>query len=122
MTELYKYLNSILPLADETWIRVEELFKEKTILKSDYFINEGEQANQIGFLQSGIIRALYRNNEGVEYNKHFLGSQQLLFSKQSLALSNYKSPNYKILSNVFNEPKIRAEDLGREDVGFNNDK
>ncbi|MDI9257924.1 Crp/Fnr family transcriptional regulator [Flavobacterium sedimenticola] len=69
--ELYKYLNSISPLQEETWRKIEQIFTEKTLVKGEYFINEGEQAKQVGFLKKGIIRAFYRNNEGFEYNKHF---------------------------------------------------
>jgi CRP-like cAMP-binding protein len=87
LTELYKYLNSISPLQEETWRRVEQLFTEKTLIKGEYFINEGEKAKQIGFLTSGIIRAFYRNNEGLEYNKHFFIPHNIVGGYSSLVTS-----------------------------------
>lgn len=87
MTELYKYLNAISPLQDKTWERIEALFSEKTIAKGDYFIGEGETAKQIGFLKSGIIRAFYRNNEGMEYNKHFFIPHNIVGGYSSLITS-----------------------------------
>jgi CRP-like cAMP-binding protein len=84
MTELYNYLNAISPLQDKTWSTVKELFSKQVLAKGDYFINEGEIAKQIGFLKSGIIRAFYRNNEGIEYNKHFFVSNTIVGGYSSL--------------------------------------
>ena len=102
MTELYKYLNSISPLRDNTWEKVEPLFSETTIKKGDYFINEGETAKQIGFLENGIIRAFYRNNEGKEYNKHFFVAHNVVGGYSSLIT---KSPN-KINQQALTDCKI----------------
>jgi CRP-like cAMP-binding protein len=102
LTELYKYLNAISPLQDETWSRIEKLFSEKTLQKGEYFINEGETAKQIGFLTSGIIRAFYRNNEGLEYNKHFFISQNIVGGYSSLVTS---TPN-KIIQQTLSECKL----------------
>ncbi len=102
MTELYKYLNSISPLQDETWRRVKGLFTEKTLAKGDYFINERQQARQIGFLTSGIIRAFYRNNEGLEYNKHFFVAHNIVGGYSSLVTS---TPN-KIIQQTLSECQL----------------
>jgi CRP-like cAMP-binding protein len=102
LTELYKYLNSISPLQDETWRRVKGLFTEKTLAKGDYFINEGQQARQIGFLTSGIIRAFYRNNEGLEYNKHFFVAHNIVGGYSSLVTS---TPN-KIIQQTLSECQL----------------
>ena len=102
MTELYKYLNSISPLRDNTWEKVEPLFSETTIKKGDYFIDEGETAKQIGFLENGIIRAFYRNNEGKEYNKHFFVAHNVVGGYSSLIT---KSPN-KINQQALTDCKI----------------
>jgi CRP-like cAMP-binding protein len=102
LTELYKYLNSISPLQDETWRRVKGLFTEKTLAKGDYFINERQQARQIGFLTSGIIRAFYRNNEGLEYNKHFFVAHNIVGGYSSLVTS---TPN-KIIQQTLSECQL----------------
>lgn len=102
MTELYKYLNSISPLQDETWRRVKGLFTEKTLAKGDYFINERQQARQVGFLTSGIIRAFYRNNEGLEYNKHFFVAHNIVGGYSSLVTS---TPN-KIIQQTLSECQL----------------
>jgi CRP-like cAMP-binding protein len=102
LTELYKYLNSISPLQDTTWERIELLFSEKTIEKGGYFINEGETAKQVGFLKSGIIRAFYRNSEGLEYNKHFFTPNNLVGAYASLITS---TPN-KIIQQALTDCTI----------------
>lgn len=90
MTELYKYLTSISPIQNETWNKVKELFTETTLKKGEYFIKEGEIANKIGFLNNGVIRAFYRNNNGIEYNKHFFTENNLVAGYSSLIT---KEPN-----------------------------
>jgi CRP-like cAMP-binding protein len=87
MTELYNYLNAISPIQDKTWSRVKDIFSEKALRKGEYFAIEGEKSKQIGFLTSGIIRAFYRNNEGVEYNKHFFIPNNIIGGYSSLVTS-----------------------------------
>ncbi|WP_197491640.1 MULTISPECIES: Crp/Fnr family transcriptional regulator [Emticicia] len=71
LKELEKYFNQLSPLKAETWANLKPLFSKKKLLKGEYFIEQGQLATKIGFLESGVIRAFYRNDEGVEYNKHF---------------------------------------------------
>jgi len=71
MTGLEKFFNNLTPISSESWNSVKGLFTSKILKKGDYFIKEGQIAKEIGFLDEGIIRAFYRSNEGIEYNKHF---------------------------------------------------
>lgn len=71
MTDLKTFFNKLTPVSPESWDRFSALFIPKVLKKGDYFISDGQTAREIGFLESGIIRAFYRNNEAVEYNKHF---------------------------------------------------
>lgn len=59
------------PISPDSWAKFEALFTHKVLQKGDRFIADGQQAKEIGFLETGIIRAFYRNSEAVEYNKHF---------------------------------------------------
>nr|WP_238934925.1 Crp/Fnr family transcriptional regulator [Aurantibacter crassamenti] len=43
----------------------------KKLKKNENFIKAGIVAQKIGFIETGIVRAFYRNEEGQEYNKHF---------------------------------------------------
>lgn len=71
MTGLKNFIAAISPVSDKSWEQLSALFKEKQLLKNDYFIKEGETATEIAFLTSGIVRAFFRNEEGLEYNKTF---------------------------------------------------
>lgn len=71
MTDLKTFFNALSPISTESWANFAALFTPNVLKKGDYFITDGQTATEIGFLESGIIRAFYRNNEAIEYNKHF---------------------------------------------------
>lgn len=71
MTDLKTFFNALSPISTESWAKFAALFTPNVLKKGDYFITDGQTATEIGFLESGIIRAFYRNNEAIEYNKHF---------------------------------------------------
>ncbi|WP_460983260.1 Crp/Fnr family transcriptional regulator [Spirosoma fluminis] len=71
MVTLKQFLYLLSPISELTWQRVEPLFRETTLKKGDYFIEEGLLATQFAFVQSGVIRGFYRDKQGTEYNKHF---------------------------------------------------
>lgn len=71
MTDLKAFFDNLTPVSPESWEKFEALFTPKVLKKGDYFIGEGQQAKEIGFLERGIVRAFYRSNEAGEYNKHF---------------------------------------------------
>jgi CRP-like cAMP-binding protein len=82
------YLNALTPLSETTWAKIQALFTEKTLKKGDFFAKNGEKAVYIGFLKSGVVRAFYTNEEGVEYNKHFFTPNALVGAYASLITGN----------------------------------
>ncbi|MFD1771333.1 Crp/Fnr family transcriptional regulator [Sphingobacterium suaedae] len=98
MEALYQYLNTISPIRSETWHKVRLLFTETTLKKGEYFIKEGHYANRIGFLSTGVVRAFYRNVDGVEYNKHFFTPQNLLGGYSSLVTKTQNKINLQALT------------------------
>lgn len=71
MIDLRVFFNKLSPISPESWDKISTLFRTKSLEKGENFIDDGEIAKEIGFLEDGIIRAFYRSSEGVEYNKHF---------------------------------------------------
>lgn len=71
MIELKHYIDSLNPISAESWDKVSALFEKSQLSKGDFVIREGELEKHLTFLQTGIVRAFYRNPEGIEYNKHF---------------------------------------------------
>jgi len=99
MTDLKTFLNSLIPISAESWGKFAALFTPQILKKGDYFITAGQIAKEIGFLESGIVRAFYRNNEGVEYNKHFFLNPCFIGGYASLITKKPNQINQQALIN-----------------------
>ncbi|GAB3698840.1 Crp/Fnr family transcriptional regulator [Spirosoma flavus] len=84
METLSQFLHALSPISETTWQRIEPLFVETQLKKGDYFIEEGQLATQFAFVQSGVIRGFYRDQQGTEYNKHFFVSPSIVGGYTSL--------------------------------------
>ena len=91
MEQLIKFYNAVSPLSEETWNEILPLFYEEWLPKNQYFVKENEIARKIAFLESGVVRAYFINQEGQEYNKQFFvgpgsigGYSSLLTGKPNL--------------------------------------
>lgn len=102
MKDLYNFLYTISPIHENTWNEVKKLFTEHSLKKGEYFLQEGEVAKSFGFLKQGVVRAFYRNNEGVEYNKHFFTKNNMIGGYSSLVTQ---------LPNTINQQAITDCDL-----------
>lgn len=71
MDKIFDFLQSITSIDDATIDDLKPLFKRVELKKNQNFIVAGKMAKKIAFLEEGILRAYYRNEEGQEYNKHF---------------------------------------------------
>src|SRR4051812_15600759 len=91
MVPLIKFYNAVSTLTKNTWEDVLPLFHEEWLAKNQYFVRENEVARKIAFLESGVVRAYFVNQEGQEYNKQFFvgpssigGYSSLLTGKPNL--------------------------------------
>lgn len=98
MKELYNYFSVISPLQETTWNAVKDIFRPYSLKKGDYFAKAGKTAKKFGFLQEGVIRAFYRNNEGVEYNKHFFTKNNMVGGYSSLVTQLPNTINQQALT------------------------
>ena len=64
MNNLKDYFNSISQLSENTWTKIYPLFKEKKLAKGEFFAEADKVANEIAFLQNGVVRAFFLNQEG----------------------------------------------------------
>jgi len=71
MELLKKFYNAVSELSEETWSAVLPLFIEGWLPKNQYFVRENEVARKMAFLESGVVRAYFVNQQGQEYNKQF---------------------------------------------------
>jgi CRP-like cAMP-binding protein len=84
MQDLYNYLNHITPISDNTWLMLNGLFEKNSLKKLDFFSKTGKISTKIAFLQQGIVRSFYTNNDGQEYNKNFFVAPSLIGAYTSL--------------------------------------
>ncbi|OHX65429.1 Crp/Fnr family transcriptional regulator [Flammeovirga pacifica] len=107
MEELKNYLNHISVLGEETFNILQNYFEPIELKKHEFFIKEDSYAKQIGFLQKGIVRAFFVNNEGKEYNKQFFVGPSIIGAYSSL-LTN--QPN-KIAQQALTDCQILVADF-----------
>jgi len=90
MQELLTYINKISPIEDNTSKELQKSFNSLLLKKNEFFVREGEYAQQIGFLKKGIVRAFFLNQEGKEYTKQFFVDTSIIGAYTSLLT---KQPN-----------------------------
>lgn len=88
--ELEEYIRKISWVSDDIFEELYRLFRPFKLKKYDFFIKEGAYANQIGFLNKGVVRAFFLNDAGKEYNKQFFVGASIIGAYTSLLT---KQPN-----------------------------
>lgn len=90
MQAILQYIDRFISLTEEEATAFATLFQHRKLPKLQYFASEGKVEKQIGFLLSGVVRAFYRNQDGIEYNKTFFTSGEFFGAYASLVS---KAPN-----------------------------
>ena len=98
VSDIQTFFNSLSPVSNESWEQFFALFTPKILKKGDYFITSGQTAKEIGFLETGVVRAFYRNNEGTEYNKHFFVNPCFIGGYSSLITGTPNQINQQALT------------------------
>ncbi|MCU0469806.1 MAG: Crp/Fnr family transcriptional regulator [Arcicella sp.] len=98
MIDLQTFFNNLTLLPTESMEEFSKLFKPKVIKKGEYFIKEGQIAKEMAFLESGIMRVFFRNDEGVEYNKQFFVNPSLVGGYTSLITNQPSQINQQALT------------------------
>jgi CRP-like cAMP-binding protein len=101
MTDLKDFFNNLTPISTESWSKLGALFTPKVLKKGNYFITDTQTAREIGFLENGIVRAFYRNNEAIEYNKHFFVNPCFIGGYASLITKTPNQVNQQALSDCY---------------------
>lgn len=60
------------------------LFTPKSIEKDHYYAKHGQKAKKLAFLDKGLMRAFYHNEQGEEYNKLFFKGPAIVAGYASL--------------------------------------
>ena len=126
MEEFEKFLSNINPISNSAMKSLWNNFQPSQLSAGEYFVREGEYAQRIGFLKSGIVRAFFLNQEGKEYNKQFfigpsiIGPYTALLTKQANQIAQQALTdcivyvaNYTALEKLYDEFH-EIERLGRK--------
>lgn len=84
MNNFASYINKISAVSEETLSLLQSSFVYDELKKADYFVREGVHANEIAFLETGVVRAFYVDRLGKEYNKTFFVAPAIIGSYASL--------------------------------------
>lgn len=64
--DVFAFLNSITPLAEEIKIRLNSILRTRTVKKKEYLLKEEEICNNIYFIEKGLVRVFYIK-DGLEW-------------------------------------------------------
>ena len=112
MKEPLKFLNKISPLSQETIDSLSGIFRPTVLKNEEFFIEEGKYVKEIGFLETGVVRAFFVNREGKEYNKQFfigptlIGAYTSLLTKQKNKIAQKTLTECKIWRAPFHEIEL----------------
>lgn len=71
------------PISNECWDEIRPLVYSKKIGKEAYFSREGEKAKGLGVVLTGVFRIYYLDENGNEWNKHFVQKKDFIASSVS---------------------------------------
>jgi len=80
MKGLVAYLSQVAPVSEAMMEFVKTSFHPETLEKGSFCIREGEYAQDIAFMEEGIVRAFYNDESGRDYNKNFFQGPAIIGS------------------------------------------
>lgn len=109
MKDFKTYINKISNVSEDTFEALQTCFQPMELRKNEFFVREGAYAQQIGFLQKGIVRAFFLNQEGKEYSKQFFVGPSIIGAYTSLLI---KQPN-KIAQQALTDCQVLVADFSK---------
>jgi CRP-like cAMP-binding protein len=87
-TNLKQLIRQITPISDIEFEDTILYFKEKTLKKGDFFVQQGKVCRQIAFINNGILRTFYLNEKAEETTSCFCTENNLTTSYKSFILQS----------------------------------
>ena len=88
----------ISPISNDSWEAIKSLAYLMKIDKGEYFSREGEKAKGLGIILKGICRIYYLDDNGNEWNKHFLQKNDFIAS--SISPEKFSITNIQALTDT----------------------
>lgn len=95
----FKYLNSISPVSDSLFIRLQKLSVFKSYKKDEVVTNFCELPSKAYLLVDGVMRAFIQDANGKEYNKNIFTPMCFVASFTSLIFNEPSKLSYQALTN-----------------------
>lgn len=86
---LFAYLESLAPLPESEKERFRPMLRSKQFSKGEYFIRAGERSGFIGFMNVGLLRYFYVDEEGREFTRYFCQTGHFVSSSDSTGTARY---------------------------------
>jgi CRP-like cAMP-binding protein len=86
ITNFKNYIRQTVPISDMEFEESSVYFIEKTLKKHEYFVQQGNISKQVAFINKGILRSYYLNEESQEITSCFCVEENLTTSFTSFVL------------------------------------
>ena len=96
--EFRNSIEKIIPISNQVWNDIEQEIKSSFLQKDEHFSKENQYLKKVGFICDGILRVYYLDDNGNEWNKHFLIKGD--FVAESLNPYKKSITNIQALSNT----------------------
>lgn len=80
------FITQITPISDSEFEKTVVFFKEKTLQKGDFFVEQGKVCKHIAFVNKGTLRTFYINDKAEEITSCFCTENGLTTSYKSFIL------------------------------------
>ena len=84
MDSFSPYFQNITALPEDSLAALKALFKPATLQKDAFYARHNEKAKKLAFLEKGLVRVFYQNEEGEEFNKLFIKNPSIMAAYASL--------------------------------------
>ncbi len=98
MSIVADFMRSLVPFREEELSLLSSLFVVSTWTKKSYFARSGDFPNQVALVESGVLRAFFRNDQGEEYNKTFFTAGNMLGAYSALVSGQQNQINLQCLT------------------------
>ncbi|MEM6344686.1 MAG: Crp/Fnr family transcriptional regulator [Bacteroidota bacterium] len=98
MSIVADFLCSLVPFSDQELSLLNSLFVASSWSKKSYFARSGDYPHQVALVESGVLRAFFRNDQGEEYNKTFFRAGTMVGAYSALVSSQQNQINLQCLT------------------------
>ena len=120
MEELKSIIKNVVKISDANLEYVLSHFQRRRLSKDDFFLKEGKVCSEIAFINTGMLRLFYHDDEGEQISCYFASNNEFITSNASFNSGTVTTENIQAVIptqlSVIN--KTNFEKLNKEVPGF----